>query len=671
MASVLKTDPDFDRLPAETPSAVRRLLRRCLQKDPDRRLHDIADARIEIEEVGLDAAAPDAVGESTARRGFPALALVGVAVLGLVTGILLGSFLVKGDTTSSGAPASLPVRRAVTLIPEGKPLHWGNALALSPDGSTLVIAADLLGGTSLFLRRLDSFEWEELPGTKGATDPFFSPDGEEIGFFESGEIKKISLRGGGRDVTVLCDAPVGTGATWDDSGWIYFRFGESRLARVREEGGAPEELGEIGDVHHVRALPGGRGILLTTESPDTPSHRKDAARIEVLMPDAETVKTVFDGGYSARYLSSGHLVFMRGSGLFAVPFDLETLEASPPAISVLPGVRTDSIWGRVHYDVSPGGTLVYVPGGDFARTVPTWIDLQTGEEEPLPIPAEVYNTFDLSRDGTKLAIQHGGGSQDQIYVFDIARETFTRLTLEGSNSYPIWSHDGREVFFASTREGEYRIFRQPVDGSGPAVRVMTDEQEAMLETGYRMPKSVTPDGEYLIIEAWGHATRGGDIWKLRLDGASDPEIVLATDANEIIPQISPNGKWMVFLSAQSGPYKVVARPFPDVDRREWEISGAPGYDARWSPTGDAVLYRHDWGQLLRVPVGTGDDLNPGTPKVLLEIDFHDSAGSSLAVSPDGKRVLVNKPVGVSVKDETPIALVTGWDRELARLVPGR
>ena len=674
MASVLKLEPDFDRLPSDTPASIRRVLRRCLQKDPDRRLHSIADARIEIEDADLDGRADGGElatfdgGEPTTPWRARALPMLAAAGLGLVVGALVWSF-VAHDALTKDTGSESGVLRSVIRLPVGEPFNRGNSIAISRDGSMLAITAGLDEQSQLYLRRLDSFEMEVIPGTEGAGFPFFSPDGEHLGFFAGGALKKVSLHGGGSDVTVLCDVPVAGSGAWDINGWIYFTFGTSRLARVREEGGDPEELGEVGNVYHVQALPGGRGILLTLLRAATPSIRKDTATIAVLGPDGKTVTPVLEGGYNARFLESGHLVFMRGGGLFAVPFDLDRLEVKLPAVSVQPDVWTDSIWGVARYDVSYDGTLVFVSGGDFARTVPTWIDLETGAEEPLAIPPGVYNTFDLSPDGTQLAFQNTSGAQDQVYVFDSVRGTFTRLTLDGANVFPVYSDDGREVFFASSRDGKgYRLYRKPVDGSAPASRVLTDGQEALMETDLHYPSSVTPDGNFLLIYTWGHPTRGGDLWKVPLRGSGDPEAVLATEANEIIPQVSPDGKWLSFLTDRAGPFRIVVRPFPEVGLREWAVSTGGGLDPRWSPRGDALLYREGMGRLLRVPVSSGVEFVPGVARELLETNFHDALGSSFAVSPDGKRVLVNKPVDVSIWDETPVSLVTGWAAEVSRAV---
>jgi len=664
IGAVLHKEVNLDLLPPATPTNIRRLIRRCMMRDRTRRLQSIGDARVEL--LDMEEALATAEGYPGAARRTPVFPWLLAGALGMVAGALLWALVLQVATSPDAGGQSSVVRSWIPL-PEGKTLSAGNSVAISRDGSMLALSVGLDENAQIYLRRLDKFEMEPIPGTEGAQAPFFSPDGEQLGFMAAGRLKKVLLRGTGRQVTVLCDAPVSGGGAWDRSGWIYFTFGESRLARVREDGGTPQELGNAGDVHHLSALPEGRGILLTIQPPEAQSNRKDTCRIAVLSPDGQTVKPVLDGGYNARYLSSGQLVFIRGGGLFAVPFDLDSLEASPSPMNVQPEVWTDSVWAIARYDVSLDGTLAYIDGGDAARTVPTWIDLETREEHPLPIPPGVYNTFNLSPDGTHLAIQSAGGAEDQVYVYDASRGTFTRLTEQGANIYPAWSHDGREVFFASSRDGKgYLLYRQPVDGSAPATRLLTDEQEALMETERHWPASVTPDGKYLLAFSWAHPTRGGDLWKVPLDGSGGPEVVLATPANEIIPQVSPDGKWLAYLSDQYGNYQIMVRPFPDVQRRVWVVSTDDSYDPRWSSNGDALLFRRGWGRLMQVSVSGGDEFVPGVAQELMEIDFHDSAGSSFAVSPDGKRLLVNKPVNVSYRDRTPVTLVTGWGGEVLR-----
>ena len=655
LASVLKVDPDLDQLPADTPSSIRQLLRRCLNKDAHHRLHAAADARIVIDDVlaGRDDAGGVAPAAATPRRSPLLLGL------GILAGIVLGIFIPWGQGSTVVEPP--PVVRSQIPLPDDLPMSPGNPIAISPDGTMLALSMGI-DVPRIYLRHLDRSDAVLIPGSEGGGGPMFSPDGRQLAFFTSGQLKKVSLLGEASDVTVLCDVPVSKTGAWDTHGWIYYTFAESRLARVREDGGTPEVLGEVGDVHHLAPLPDGRGILLTLQPVDAPSNRKDTSTIAVLDPDGKTVTTVLEGGYNARYLDSGHLLFVRGGGLWVVPLDLERLEVTGDPINVEPQVMVDSVWATARYDVSRNGTLAFSAAGDHAYTVPTWIDLTTGAEEPLPIPPGVYNTFDISPDGTMLAIQNATGAQDQIFVFDTRRGAFTRLTSDGANIYPVWSHDGREVFFASNRDGKgYRLYRKSVDGSGPATRLLTEELGAVTESDLRWPSSVTPDGRYLLMYTWAHPTRGGDLWKVPLDGSA-PELVLATPDNEIIPQVSPDGNWLAYLSNSTGNYEIHVRPFPDVERREWLVSaGNDSFDPRWLPGGGGLLYRMSWGTWMEVSVNpTGDALVPGIAVERIDIDAHDAAGSSFVISLDGKRVLVNKPVDFSFRDRTPVTLVTGW-----------
>ncbi|NIR61097.1 MAG: hypothetical protein GWO02_17140, partial [Gammaproteobacteria bacterium] len=305
---------------------------RCLRKAPESRLDSLIAARLEIEEAGGEPA-----GDTAAGTRPSALALGAVAAAALLVGVWLGFTLAPNEAADSGEAESEAVRRALVPLPPGTALS-DDALAFSRDGTTVVFAARTTAKPRLYLHRLDSMQTEEIPGTEGAAHPFFSPDGGHVGFFVGGQLRKVSVRGGSRDVTVLCDAPTGQSGAWDSSGWIYFTFGESRLARVREAGGEPEQIEKLSNVFGLRALPDGRGILLTEHASDAPSIRKDTAKIGVLSLQDGSVTPVLSGGYNPRYLSSGHLVFMRNGSLFAVRFDLETLTPAGPEVSVQPGV---------------------------------------------------------------------------------------------------------------------------------------------------------------------------------------------------------------------------------------------------------------------------------------------------------------------------------------------
>jgi Tol biopolymer transport system component len=328
---------------------------------------------------------------------------------------------------------------------------------------------------------------------------------------------------------------------------------------------------------------------------------------------------------------------------------------------MVPEVWRDSVWARAKYDIAADGTLVYIRGGDYAETVPTWIG-RDGSEEPLSIPRNIHGTFQLSPDRSRLAIQVSG-AQDQIHIYDFARATLTRLTFEGPSWHPAWSHDGRDVIYAGLREGVVTLLRQQVDGSGEEVRLLTGEQRALIVAGFLDPYSVSPDGRHLLFTTWGNLEMRADIWVLALDGESDPQPLLQTPDNEIIPMFSPDGNYIVYLSNKAGPSGIYARPFPEVDRREWPISAKGGFDARWSPAGNEILYRVGAMNLMSVPFELEPELTPGSEHQILEMDFHDSAGFSFDLSADGNRILVNKPA-MSLKDDLPVILVTDWFAEI-------
>ena len=388
LAEVLKTEADLDALPEETPANVHRVLRRCLERDTKKRLKDIGDARLELLEAADSPEVATGVGPASPSRPRWIVGLGGL-LLGLAVGAALYS--VFSSEKPEVGQAARPTRRSILMSePVGGPRHIVG-VSISNDGKVVALGQGYGSDGLLELRHLDSLESTSIPGTEGAVAPFFSPDGEWVAFFDDDELRKMPVGGG--PSTVVCEARTSFGGTWADDGWIYFTHGESRLARVPATGGDPEELSkEI--IFGPDALPGGRGVLANLSQALTSSLRKDQAAIVLITPDG-AFRTLIEGGYAPKYVPSGHLVFMRQGALFAAPFDLERLEAMGPGVQVLPGVSTDSVWARALYDVADDGTLIYLSGGDYAETVPTWVD-RDGTEEPLSMPLNDYGTFQLS-----------------------------------------------------------------------------------------------------------------------------------------------------------------------------------------------------------------------------------------------------------------------------------
>ena len=657
LAEVLKTDPDLDALPAGTPIAVRRLVRRCLERDPKKRLRDIGDARLELAETA-DPIEQLAVAESTAP-GRPRWI---VGLVGLLVGLAMGAGLYSVFSKSSPniTQEARSPRRSI-IPPTSQPRHAFD-LAISGDGNVVALGRGPGADSPLELRYLDSLEVVPIPDSVGSRAPFFSPDGEWVAFFDGNELRKVSVNGGSS--SVICPARTAFSGTWSDDGWIYFTHGESRLARVPASGGVPEELrDEI--IFGPHALPGGRGLLVNITLEDTGSLAKETASIALITPDGE-YKRLIAGGFAPKYAPSGYLLFARHGALFAAPFDLDRLEVAGPEVQVLPDLRVDSVWAMAAYDVSQGGTLIYVSGGDYAKTVPAWLD-RDGASQPLSMPPNIYGTFELSRDRSRLAIQISE-VEDQIHVYDFARDTLTQLTFEGPSRSPIWSHDGKEIFYSAGRDGGVTLMRRGVDSGGEEMLLLPADQLQIIGGSFLSACTASPDGRNLLITSWGHLETGADIWLLDLEGDSDPVPLVQTPDNEIIPMFSPDGDYFLYSSNKAGPYGIYVRPFPDGGRREWTISAQGGFDGRWSPAGDEILYRVGAMKFMSVPYTLEPEFSPGSERMVFEIDAHDSSGFSFDLSADGQQILVNQPA-VSMLDDLPVIMVTDWFTELEQLVP--
>jgi hypothetical protein len=665
MAAALTLEPAWDALPEVSPS-LRRLLARCLAKDPRKRLHDVADVRLELDEARRELESP--VSAETGRpRRWLAPALAGSAGLGL--GALLFAML-SGVPEGAGDAADrvvAPRLRAtqVALLPETALFREGRQIAISPNGEEIVFAAGSVGDSRIYRRRLDRLEIEAMPGTEGGRNPFFSPDGQWLAFVDDEHLKKVSMSGGG--VEILCETQASafiTGA-WTDDGWIYFAYDDTSPARVREEGGEREPFLDIA-VQGFSPLPGGR-VLVVVQT--LGALDRSFAPILVANADGESKEVL--RGHSATWLASpgssrGHLLLARGDELFAAPFDLDRLEVLGEARRVRGGLWTDSIEGLARYAVSATGTLIYVPGTDFARTVPIWIDRETGQEEPLRgLEPAVRNTFDLSPDDRKVVLQVSG-ERDQIEVFDLGLQTTTRLSRDGGIS-PVWSHDGSEVFYETT-QGPLSIVRARADRSREPVKIPIPPIE-MTPTGrpvpsgkdWMDPNGATPDGRSLITLRFGP-----DLWLLPLAGG-EPTPLLATPYADILGSVSPDGRWLVYQSSEGGDYAIYVAPFPSV---EWSrrVSTGRGDDPRWSPAGGELFYR-DFNRIYRVAyTATDTEFLPEAAEPVLDVDFHNSWGLSFDVSRDGRRFLVQKP-SISPSQESPLVVIEGWRSEIERLAP--
>jgi hypothetical protein len=447
LASVLKLDPDWDALPAETPATIRRLIQRCLTKDRKQRLQAIGEARIAIDE-SLRGAPPETAEPLPARRSIVPWA-VGAAVAVLAAGVAGWGWW------HATRPVDRPLVRLdvdlgveVSLPPPG----LGSSVIISPDGTRLVYVASVLGGPpKLFTRKLDQPTVTELAGTEGATGPFFSTDQQWVGFSVGDRLSKISLEGGA--VVPLGDLSFIVGASWGEDGNIIVGQAiKAGMTRIPASGGAPTLVTELakGEVAHAnpQILPGGKAVLFVVDTLGNP----DKNSIEVVSLADHRRKTVVRGGNSARYLPSGHLVYVNRGTLFAIPFDLDRLETHGTAVSVLDQVAHDTPSDAAQFDVSRTGTMVYrrATGSGMRMMTVQWLD-GTGKAEPLLAKPGVYEEPHLSPDGRRLALVVAEGGNQAVWVYEWQRGTMTRLTFDGGPyGDPVWSPDGRYVVFDSS-----------------------------------------------------------------------------------------------------------------------------------------------------------------------------------------------------------------------------
>ena len=568
LAAVIKDDPDWNLLSTDTPLKIRELLRRCLQKDSRKRLHDIADARIEIEAVLADpsgtlALPAGGVGTQTAWRRVLPWAVAGVFALVAAVGLW-----------PEPEPIPPPSMRLSVEVTPGESF-WtvqGAAAVISPDGTRLAfVTTDGQGQRKLYLRPLDQLQATPLSGTEGAANPFFSPDGEWIAFFAGDKLKKVSVSGGA--TVTLCDAEGnGRGGSWGEDGIIIFAPNAVvGLSRVSSAGGTPEDATtldkEKDETSHrwPQVLPGGKSVLFTVIL------RVDKGFIEVQSLETGERKTLQQGGVYGRYLPTGHLVYISEATMFAAPFDLGRLEVTGPPAPIVEDVQTSPNFRSAQFDFSQTGTLVYLTGaGETDAESIFWMDAEAKTEPLLPAPRN-YLHLSCSPDGKRLAVEIDEGSNMDLWVYELERETLSRLTFdEEADFVPVWTPDGQRVAFSSNRDGgTWNLYWKRADGTGDA--------ERLTESGdLQLPWSWSPGGKVLAFFERSAETRW-DLWTLPMEedeqGAlkpGKPTVFLRTPFIEGRPAFSPDGRWIAYNSNESGRFEVYVRPFPGPGGK-WQI----------------------------------------------------------------------------------------------------
>jgi len=672
LLAVMQVTPTWQDLPPETPRAVLRLLRRCLEREPKVRLHDIADARLEIEEAIADPERASATVEERpeptfwrkARAAWPAL--LTVFALGLLIAGAAWKFLgVTPTAHRKPLRLGLAVPPGATIRAVERPV-----LAVSPDGRWLVFKAFDGGTTRLFKRSLEQFEATPIPDTEYAYHPFFSPDGRWVGFFAQGKLKKVSLVEGSPHV--LCDADNPWGATWGPDGNIIFTPTDAgELWRVAAVGGEPEPLlipdprEGVWGYYWPEVLPDGKAVLYTA----WPGLTAASAHIGVFDLESRERKTLIENASYARYLPTGHLIYGRDSRVEVVPFDIERRAVTGPSVPVPEPIFYEPENGVPHLAFSTHGSLAFVPGGGTPQRRLVWVDLE-GNEEPVSTRARGFVYPRFSPTGDRLAVTISESGNSNIWVLDLETGAQMKLPVEGNNAFPVWSPDGeRIVFSAETTQppASWSLFSKRVQGTGAAEPLLRAE-----EAGQQLyPYSWSPDGRTLVIgkDSTISPESREDIWFLPIESDRETRPFVATEVTEVCGAVSPDGHWIAYVSRESGYRQVYVQRFPDGGEKH-QVSTGPGVEPVWSPDGLAIYY---WGPggLMAAPVSTTPPFQLGAPKTLFEGQYAQPMWTNFQnfdVSPDGNRFVMIK-ADESWGRATGIGVVLNWFEELKRLAP--
>jgi serine/threonine protein kinase len=641
LAAILGREPDFTKLPADTPVPVRRLLRRCLEKDRKRRLDSASDARLEIEDSVAQSEEPQDVFVTVSRNRERFVWIVATLVLSTVALTLGISYLRTPDVPDMRVDITTPSTDAPT------------SFAISPDGRTLVFVAYDQGQARLWRRQLDAATAQPLEGTEGAMYPFWSPDSRALGFFADSQLKRIDIRGGLPET--LASAPSGRGGTWNSDGLIVFA-----PTAVGSLSSVPSTRGDVATVTTLdrprqashrfpQFLPDGRRFLFFVQGPP------DTQGIYLGALDSPGTQRLTAADSASAYLTSGWLLFMRQGTLVARRFNSTTGEVTGDPITVADPVGLDVSNFSGAFSVSNDGIVAYRSSGAGRRQL-LWFDrsgkllgtLGAPDDNELVAPS-------LSPDGLRVAAHRTVLGNTDIWIYDATRAT--KFTFDASRDlFPIWSPDGRHIAFDSNRSGHRYFYQKRSDLAGAEVPFLETPENKVLNDW-------SPDGQSILYVTPSNDDTGADIWYVPLSGDRKPIPFLVTRYLERAGQFSPDGRWVAYQSNETGPYEVYVRSFPGSGGQQ-QVSTSGGIQARWRRDGRELYYIAPDGKLMAVPITMhGAAIEPGTPVALFQTRIwgggtNATQGHQYDVSKDG-RFLLNSVVEDAAM--APITLLLNWN----------
>jgi Tol biopolymer transport system component len=649
LAAVLRADVDWAALPAQTPASVRRVLRRCLDRDARTRFRDIADARFEMDEVAEPVPAGIApAGAARPRGGRAAWLAAGLLALAAAAG--------WWRTLSAPKPAPLARTAFAVAIPAGDLIAYDDTpiLALSRDGRRLVYAAERAGARALFLRTLGEIEARPLEGTTGGRSPFFSPDSQWIGFFaEGGKLKKAPAAGGPPQI-ISEGVAAQRGAVWvDDDTIILTADYAAGLSRVSARGGRIEPLTKVdaakGDRTHrwPDVLPGGESILFTIGSEKSPGNYDDA-KIALLDRKTGRIRILIEGGSMARYCPPGFILYVRSRSLLAVPFDVKRREVVGEPFPVPEKIAGDPSSGIGYFAVGGDGSLAFVPGAAGSAESKLVLTDRKGTASELPLPPRQYRFPRFSPDGTKIAfsIGSGRGADDEVWTYQLDGGGLTRLTFSSGNFCPIWSGDGTRLAYVSARATNEGIYARPADGNFTA----------------RLPSDWSNDGKTLLFT---HPSN--QVWVAELKSVGTASARPGNEAHVIEPSayggvFSPDDRWIAYAAAVSGAVSEIFVQAVDGPAAKWQLTTDGGAQPAWA--GNEIFFVHNPSQVRVMAVQTLPVFKAGKAQTLFEGQFELRTAPlrNYDVTRDGKRFVFVK--GGSDLGAREVDVVLNWGQEL-------
>jgi serine/threonine-protein kinase len=677
MSAILKEEPDdlAESNPNISPS-LERIIRRCLEKKAERRFQSTSDLGFALESVSngssSNTARTQAVSESNVsavwkqtgwrdRRWLIALIVVASALVLVVTTYGVARWLQQSVTAAND------VTHVSIMLPDGHELdstsYW--PIALSEDGARVAYAGLRDGKTMLFVRALSDVEPKVLDGTEGCQSPFFSPDGQWIGFFAGGKLRKIAV--GGAAMQDLAEAPFQRGGSWGADGFIYFApTNLSGIWRVPDGGGTASEITRKdlsnGEISHrwPQVIPGTKTLLFTLwTGPGNDEHNVAVQEI-----GANDHHVLVKGGDAPRYSAKlGMLFYKRLSDLFAVAWHPSTIDLGRAVPVAMPEHTNDSgNEGSGNYAISNSGTMAYVGGGgsrNSARLV--WID-RAGKVETLNLPERDYENVMISPDGTRAIVQIREG-MTTLWIYDFSRNTLTSIgNSVGSSQSPVWTTDSARIIYRGTQQGFRNLWWRAADGSGAEERLATKDDAT------QSPTSVSPDGRWLLFNENSAKSVGGvAIWLMDLAGDRTSRLLFAQSTGESDGQFSPDGKWIAYQATVSSRQEIFVSPFPGPGPRR-QVSTEGGTEPLWSRDGHELFFQNG-AQLMGVTVTSGAVWSSSQPKVINEGRFLRSINGNTCwtISPDGSRFLRIQMVEPE-RAKTHIDLVLNWFSEVKQQV---